>query len=202
VKISRPIVYGGIGVVAVAAYLWTAPAAPKASSKPKSSSLKPKAQDSEFTAEDYSRRYEPYTQAAKNVFMPAGGSSAGTPLQRPDAIPPSFAANERDWMYTGTAEIDSVPVALFESAATREGVFLKQGEHWKSSVVMQIGPDFVVLAGADGETYRVKLIPYDMAAAAGPLDVSSAASRAVNPDVTVTPEQNSLQPMRRGRNNG
>lgn len=189
-KLSKPLWFALIGTLLVAAYLLLTDGSPttRPGSK-KATSAKSGAKAGEYDKIDRLARFEPYKGGARNVFMPVVGRAAGLPGlgAKTDAIPALYASNEPDWIYTGTAEIDGVPVALFESTSTREGVFLKQGEHWKSSIVMQIGPDFVVVATDGGLTHKVSLPPYNMAMESGPLDVTVPAREATAPRVSITP---------------
>ncbi|MFN8140115.1 MAG: hypothetical protein U0R49_09995 [Fimbriimonadales bacterium] len=190
-KLSKPIWYALILTVVVAAFLSLSDGPAKGSSSKKSSAVaKKSSKPGQFDEADYKAKFQAVSTAAKNVFMPVAGLSSGAPgiPSKTDAIPAAFAGGDSNWVYTGTAEVDGVPVALFENTSDREGVFLKHGERWKSSRVLQIGPDYVVLASESGLTHRVALPPYNMAVESGPMDVSGAARAVLSPRVSVTPE--------------
>lgn len=190
-KISRPLVYTLLGIIVVAAFVVTSPEDAEAPGKkaPATAARKSETRGG-FLPEDYEARFEPVSGPAKNAFRPIAVRSGAAGLtSRVDSIPAPYAGNEMDWIYTGTAEIDGVPVALFENTANRDGVFLKQGERFKTSVVLQIGPSFVVLSGSGGGTYRVSLPPYGSGPEEGPLEINEAAMAALSRSpVTITPE--------------
>lgn len=192
-KVSRPVVYVGLAAVGVAAWVLTAEEAPKGSSerRPVSSAKK---NGEAFLAEDYRASFPPVSEPAKNAFRPlvvrSGLSDAGLSLP-PNAIPLDFAGGEPNWIFTGVAIIDGAPVALFENSSTQEGVFVKHGDRWKSSTVVRITPETVVLAGPAGVTRTLKIVDtFENIASVPiqPLDVRPAVERAFGGEIVVTPE--------------
>lgn len=210
-KLSRPVMYGGLLVLVVAAYAFVqgGDAPSKGGFKGTSAKSSSKSKDIDLTKEDYSAKFaEPHVQV-RNVFMPlvmrAGGKGGPGGIGGPVNIPSELTLGEQNWAYTGMAEVNSIPQALVENTVTGDGVFLKQGERWKDATVFQITPDVLTLIAADGVRYEVKVLgsqdpvlgtpapgfqPLAVAPAAGlqgPIGAAGAAG-----DVQV-------QPTRRGR---
>jgi hypothetical protein len=161
-KPSRTVIYGLLTVVVAASFIFLsggdAPA--KAAGKKTSVKNSSKAKESLFTKEDYSAKFQPVTTIARNVFQPliarsdmGGGGAAG-----PTGVPSELTMGEQNWVYTGMAEVDSVPTALLENTSTQDGVFLKHGERWKQATVFQITPNELILVGPDGMHHSVKVL--------------------------------------------
>jgi hypothetical protein len=143
-----------------------APAAKTPKKLVKNSSVSGSADD-QILPEDYKVKFEKVPAPPHDVFQPviyhqATIGGAGSSLI--NAIPPEYASGEADWVFTGTAEINSVPEANFENGKAGQFVQVERGEHWKSSVVSQIGPDYVLLVGPND---RKKIpMPNDVVSAA------------------------------------
>jgi hypothetical protein len=164
-KLSRTVVYGSLTVVVAASMIFLsggdAPAKPK--SKTATSKAAAKAKETVFTEEDYkavSADYGQVTAVSRNVFQPlvARSGARGAGASGPSGIPTELTLGEQNWVYTGMAEVDTVPSALIENTVTQDGVFLKQGERWKQAVVFQITPDELTLVGPDGMHHYVKVL--------------------------------------------
>jgi hypothetical protein len=154
--------YGGLVVVAVAAYFLTqssGPAKKLTSTQQDSKTLKSK--QSDLTKEDYVATYPAVTPRVRDIFMPlvarTGRGGGGEP-GAPSGIPPELTRGEGNWFYTGMAEVNTVPQALVENTSTGDGVFLKQGERWRDCTVFQITPDVLTLLGPEGVKYQVKVL--------------------------------------------
>ncbi len=192
-KVSRPIIYGGVATIAVAAWLLTADEPTKPAPTRKAPPAAKKAA-SGFLAEDYSAAFPPVTDPGRNVFRPlvarTGTADAGINLA-PNAIPLDFAAGEPNWIFTGIAIIDGAPVALLENSSTQEGSFVKHGDRWKSSTIARITPETVVLAGPGGLTRTVRILDtFETYSATSirPLDLNAAVERSFGDELMISPE--------------
>ncbi len=65
-------------------------------------------------------------------------------------LPASVAEGDPNWTYTGIAEIDGKKYALLENGSNHQSGFVKEGETWKKSRVVQITPGSIALVGPDG----------------------------------------------------
>jgi hypothetical protein len=86
--------------------------------------------------------FQPLVMRKSNALADALAAAGG--------IPADFAGGDPNWICTGSAEVDGVLQALIENRNTSEGVFLKQGDHWKNCVVSQVEEDNVTLVGPGG----------------------------------------------------
>ncbi len=158
---SRPFIYGGVVVVAIAGFLLTGPVKPTASNevkKPKKSSSASKKID--FTVEDFEAKFVPVNSGLKNAFVPlvarsVSGSSGGL---APNEFPTSLTNGEAGWFYTGTVIVDEVPSALIENEKTGEGMYLKVGEKFKSTMITEIAPSYIVVSTSSGRPIRMNLL--------------------------------------------
>jgi len=159
-KISRPILYTALlGALAYAVVLYTEPEAKRGTAKPKRSSVASNA-NTQFTEEDYQRRFEPYKAELKNAFKPVVARLSGNDAllaQRLDGLPTAFTGGDPNWRYTGTATIDGLRVALVENSVTGEGVFLHEGESWKQAILTKIEDEAIVMVGPGGGVRRIRL---------------------------------------------
>jgi hypothetical protein len=157
-KDSNRMVWYVVGGLALFAILWlaTSPNTPaKAPKKVVARRLPASSADDQFTEEDYKARFPVLTTAStvKDTFKPLvyrKDVAARSGVSLLNAIPADFAEGDGSWIYTGTAETDGVPEALFENKTSGEGIFLQHGAHWKRAVVEQITPTTVLLSGPSG----------------------------------------------------
>lgn len=162
-KISRPVLYGGIGVIAVAAWILTAEEEPTGSGRKVSRSPKKTvAASGAFTKEDYeatSVSFEPVEKSSDSSFDPVVKKikGAGELNLMPDQVPAELAGGDPNWVYTGTAEIDGKPTALLENRVTLESSFVNQGEKWQRATISQILPQGIILAGPSGKKVKLTL---------------------------------------------
>jgi hypothetical protein len=168
-KRTSPIFWVAIGGLAIAAFVLTTPPEATAPTRSKVATKKAatKANAGPFTEADTRAKFTPVNDPLKNAFRPVvaqRSASIGFSSGPMNAVPAEFAGGEGSWIYTGSAEIDGVPVALIENRSTNDGVFLKAGERWKSLVVRRITPNSVVLLGPSG---TVTLTPVDDQATGG-----------------------------------
>lgn len=160
-KVSRPMLYTLLAALVVAA--WVVASEDPSASKTKSAGVGARSRSSTketpFTEEDHKARYSRVNEPTKNAFKPivARLTAAGGGVMAPDAVPADLAGGDPNWFYTGTAIVDGVPTALMENRATLEGEFVKHGQAWKRAKVAQIGPDALVLTGATGRQYTLRL---------------------------------------------
>ena len=160
-KISRPVLFLLIGTLAVAAYLMTSPAPPARHTKKTMPRPQVSVTSTVYTQQDYDANFPKPVLASRNAFAPLVMRKNGAliaALAAAGNIPADFAGGDPNWACTGSAELDGVRQALIENKATNDGVFLKQGDHWKNCVVSQVLEDSVVLVGPGGvaKTIQVK----------------------------------------------
>lgn len=152
--LKKPIFWGGLAVFAAVAWVMTDnPSATGSGIK----ALKRKAPSSTskgtitFTKEDELADFSRVTEPIKtSAFFPAvvkSGIKGGTAA---NLIPADFADGDGNWVYTGSAEVNGVRSALIENKKSGEGAFLKANQKWKSSLVVSVGLDSVVLTGPSG----------------------------------------------------
>lgn len=116
----------------------------------------------QFTDADRTAKFAVYSESARDTFKPLIARAnprgdGGVGSTKENAIPAYLAGGDANWTYTGTAEVNGVPTALFENSTTIDGVFLKQGEHWKDLVIELISQDSVVVKGDGGDTVMLRL---------------------------------------------
>lgn len=164
-RLSRPMLYGTVIVLLGAAYAvfgQSSDAKKMTGFKPTIAKPGSKNKDADITQEDKTAKFPATQIQMRNVFMPLvihGGSARGVAgLSGPVTIPAELTQGDQNWVYTGMAEVNTVPQALVENTLTQDGVFLKQGERWKDATVFQITPDTLVLVGPDGIKYEVKVL--------------------------------------------
>jgi hypothetical protein len=137
----------GIATLGSAVYLTQEPEQPRTGTRSSRSAVS-KTTDG-FAKEDYDSKFPAVAMKLRNPFVPLVASKRGKG-STVGGIPASLTGGDPNWVYTGMAEIDSVPMALLENRKTGEGVFLKHGEVWNGSKVVAIRPETLVLAGPDG----------------------------------------------------
>lgn len=116
----------------------------------------------QYTEADRTAKFAIYSQSARDTFKPLIARAnprgeGGVGSTKENAIPAYLAGGDANWTYTGTAEVNGVPSALFENSTTADGVFLKQGEHWKDLVIELISQDSVVVKSSGGDTVILRL---------------------------------------------
>jgi hypothetical protein len=115
----------------------------------------------EFLPIDYKAKFSAYTESTKDAFKPliirSSDAGQGVGAVPNGGIPLSYTAGEPNWNYTGVAYIDGVPHALLDNSGTGEGVFIKAGDHWKSSSVLTVTQDSVVLQDKEGVAKQIRL---------------------------------------------
>jgi hypothetical protein len=216
-NLSKPMQYGLVFVLAVAAWLILSPALfPESGNKSIATKIKKSAKTTAdlYTPEDYKAKFAPESSVLKNAFKPlvvkttTGGKGAAA---KPNLVPAAFAAGDPNWSYTGTAEVDGVLQALLENRTTGESAFLRVGDTWKGISVEEITEDSLVIASSDGDQLTLKLPTEDeVLPAAGPRGFTPAQPGAgalqgaigpmsVQPDGTM-PDQMNAAPNQPGGN--
>lgn len=164
VKVSRPVVYGSLIVVVIAAFALTTPPSGSGAGGgklPERSKRGATNKVQTYTEEDRTARFDRLNEAARNSFRPlvarrdagyAGGGLA------PNEFPASYTGGETGWFYTGTVVVDDVPSALVENERTGEGQFLLVGERLKRAVIAQITPTYIVVRNSAGQSVRLDLL--------------------------------------------
>lgn len=159
-KISRPVLYGGIGVIGLAAWFLTGEDAPAKNTvaKPKPTVSK-KLKGVVFLKEDYENRYARLNDPVRNAFKPivARQFGANVELLAPNAIPADFAGGDPNWVYTGMATVDGVAMGLVENGSTLDGEFIKINQKWKRARVLKITPESLTLESERGVVRTMRL---------------------------------------------
>jgi len=116
---------------------------------------------SDFLPEDFTASFPAVNEPLKNAFKPLVVRQGGM-LSAPamtNAIPAALAGGETGWEFTGIAEVDGRKQALIENMQTGVGEFLTAGQRWKTSNVLTITNDSVVLKGVDSDAVRTVRLP-------------------------------------------
>ena len=115
----------------------------------------------EFLPIDYKAKFSAYTEPAKDAFKPliirSSDAGKGVGAVPNGGIPITYTGGEPNWNYTGVAVINGIPNALLDNSGTGEGVFLKAGDHWKTSSVLTVTQDSVVLQDREGVAKQIRL---------------------------------------------
>ncbi|MBS1718350.1 MAG: hypothetical protein JSS72_11525 [Armatimonadetes bacterium] len=160
---QRKITYGLLSLVVLGTVWFLGGDNPSPSAKitPVKKSYLASAANSLFTEADRKAHFEPISISNKNAFNAlvkrtgSGGVTGEGKTSDPTTIPASFAGGETGWVFTGTAAVDGVALALFENNAKQDSTFVHQGDTWKGTLIASIMADGVVLEGSDGERITV-----------------------------------------------
>lgn len=157
-KVSRPVLFLFIATVLIAVYLIASPSPrPKRITKALPKPIV-KVTSTQYTQADYDANFPKAVLASRNAFQPLVIRKSGAlaaALAASGNIPAEFAGGDPNWACTGSAEVDGVRQALLENKNMSDGIFLKQGDHWKTSVVSQVLEDGVILIGPGGEAKTI-----------------------------------------------
>lgn len=152
---QRPVFWIAVVCLGAVALAMNGPETAKTKTGGKSTAKKKPVQrpgDVVFTKEDETASFKPVNDSPRNAFVPIvarhGGFGSGEGLA--NAIPTDMTGGESNWVYTGTASTDGVPVALIENRTTGDAVFLKKGERWKSAYILRISEYSVIMSGPSG----------------------------------------------------
>lgn len=152
--------YGGIGVIGIAAWVLTGEdtPTPSANSKPKAAVSK-KIKGVVYLKEDYENTYAPANSGTPNAFKPivARLSGASAELLAPNQIPADMAGGDPNWVYTGMATVDGVAMGLVENSSTNDGEFVKNNQKWKRARVLKITPETLVMESERGVVRTMRL---------------------------------------------
>ncbi len=151
---QRPVFWVATVALGVGGFVMTSPDAPKSSkaAPPKArKSTVANAKEDVYTKEDETAVFKPVSSDAKNSFRPIVAKSGIGSGSSASMLPTELTSGEPNWVYTGSAETDGSQVALIENRTSGEAVFLKRGQRWKSSYVVKIEPDSIVLKGPYGD---------------------------------------------------
>ena len=164
-KNSRVIIYavvGGIAIYGVYATMYGGDnSAPRKTVKKSAPAMKKSGNDI-FTKEDYAAKstdFTPVKDAGKNAFRPLvyKAPSTGTAGNPDMGYFRSLDTDGEPWVFSGIPELNGVRTALLENTKTGESVFLHNGEKWKRIQVKQIGSDFIIVTGHDGDPYTIHM---------------------------------------------
>ncbi|HWD39363.1 MAG TPA: hypothetical protein VG944_10970 [Fimbriimonas sp.] len=181
---NRTAVWGGVALIAVASfwYLNQGPAPTATTTTTTKHAPVAKEVATDLTAQDFSARFAPSKVKLRNLFLPVvkadngGGDSAVSDKQH---IPSTFAGGEADWAFKGIAVSNGLTMALLENDSKHQGGYVKEGDRWKTSKLMQVSVDKIVLRNDEGDEQVVmRFVP---TVAAGP---EKAAAPATLPPAT------------------
>jgi len=151
-SLNKIFIWGGLSVAAAAFYFLSsdeAPALKKPVSIPHAAPVLDT--DDQFTEADYHAHFDRPKAKLRNVFMAGSGTTEGeTGLQPIDHIPGVFAEGDANWTFTGIAQVNGTTMALLENSQKHQGGFVKEGEHWKGSLVKRITSESIVMIDKDG----------------------------------------------------
>jgi len=149
-----------------------------------------------FLPIDYTAKFDSVTSPAKNAFKPLVMKTdiRETVPTKDNGIPIAFTGGEPNWIFTGSATVDGTPNGLLENTSTGEGVFLVSGEHWKTSRVLTITKDEIVMQGPEGDARTIKMETEEAS--------SDTRTASVTPLPLPMPGQLNAQPMAQGGNPG
>jgi len=159
-KTSRPLIYGGILVIAVVAFVMTAPKSSDdaGSPGPRRGPAADRLPDGVFDY-DFDAEFELLNESPKNAFKPlVARTSRNSGGIAPNEFPAEYADGEPGWFYTGTVVIDDVPSALVENELTGDGMYLEVGEYLKRTTILEIAPTYIVVKGLTGKSLRLDLL--------------------------------------------
>ena len=155
-KISRPIVYGSVAIIAAAALWYTSDEPPKIKlAAAKKLPIAAQAVKSDYTESDYLAKFEKPKDTKRNLFQPlihsrASIVSANADSSAPLKIPALLAEGDPNWAFTGIAEVDGQRLALLENSATHQSGFVKEGDPWKGAKIRRITQDSLTMEDQDG----------------------------------------------------
>jgi hypothetical protein len=161
---KKLLTYGVFALVAAGLWLMTDSPSVRKSNGPKRPPAKHSSSKTTelFTEEDYKAHFANLNLPVKNVFrpliLPATAGGVGLAAIAPNEIPKDFTDGKTAWLYTGTAIVDGVPMALVENTETGEGEFLKVGQRWMHAVVRKITPIALVMEGPNGRVRTMDLL--------------------------------------------
>jgi hypothetical protein len=163
-KVSRPVLYGGVALLGIVAWIATAPSE---SGGGGGQTLRKRGESGrqvqvQFTQEDRDAFAKPFprlNESPRNAFNPlvaqidgVGGALA------PNEFPANYTGGEAGWFYTGTVVVNDVPSALVENELSGQGLYLKVGERLKNTVIAQITPTYIVVQAPGGQSLRLDLL--------------------------------------------
>lgn len=159
-EISRPLLYGGLAVLAVAAWIWSSEETVTPKKTKRAPTLKKNVVATEFLPADYDARFEHPKAKVKNLFMPlvlppqtiTVGIEGNEAEKKEDLlrIPGDLADGDGGWTYTGYASVDGVSMAVLENTAKKESGYVKEGQAWKKAKVRRITSESIVLTNEKG----------------------------------------------------
>ena len=160
-KPSRPLIYGGLFVFALAAYFMTEPQSSDGEDRsgPRRGANAGDGLPDGVFPYDFDAEFPALNESPKNAFMPLVArtrrNSGGI---EPNEFPPAYAGGESGWFYTGTVIIDDVPSALVENQLTGDGMYLHVGEYLKKTTISEIAPTYIVVKSTTGRSLRLDLL--------------------------------------------
>ena len=163
-KKTSPLVWVGLLGTCVAVYMAVGGDEAPAPTTEKRQRPKPtSSKKDDYQPQDYVAKFERLKVQSSDAFVPLvvrkdGKSSVPT---IDGGIPSAFADGDGNWQYKGFATIDGTSSGLLENQNTGEGVFVKPGERWKSSRVLTITKDSIVMQGVTGAARTIPIVSED-----------------------------------------
>lgn len=160
-KLSRPVIYGLVAAAGIAGFVLTQPEEVRRKGAPRRGRAQAEAPlAAGFTEQDRTAKFPRVQGKVRNVFAPLVAKTSGEDpsLRPPNQFPLAMTGGKSPWVFTGTVVIDQAPRALVENPATGESLFVRPGDSVGLAKVVQVGPSFLVVAGATGDPVRLELL--------------------------------------------
>jgi hypothetical protein len=199
-QLSRPVVYGGLALLAIGAFWWSGqePETTAAIAHKKThTSLA--AYDPDLTDADFGAHFDKPNLRLRNAFLPLvlppdQQSQADGKKEDIITIPGSFAEGDSSWQYKGFAIVNSSRIAVLENPGKHEAATVHEGDTWKKSKVKSITSGSIVLTNADGEQVVVLRYTPDLEKKPGsgnapvkPADLSAALHGPIGQNLQIVP---------------
>jgi hypothetical protein len=197
---ERPLIYGGLAVVAIVLLCIYGSPTPK----PKPKAAKPAsalaARHSDYTDADYAAHFDPPKAKLRDIFLPVVRGDMAADMEDSsasdaDKIPATVAGGDPNWVYTGMAIVDGARLALLENASTHQSGFVQEGDRWKNSKISKITSQSVTFVDADGDSEAVLRFDPDAAPASKPLPDAGFQPLSVGPNLNGPIGRINVQPL-------
>lgn len=161
-KLSKPIqLLVVVGVVAGAVLFFTQPddSPAKTTKKPASKKLS-SSLATDYVPADFTAKFASLNQTPRNAFKPLivrNSSLLRTVSPRSNGVPGAFTGGDPNWAYTGCVEVNGEKLALLENSKSGDGVYLRKGDHWKSSLIRTVSEEGLIIVSSSGTVKKIQL---------------------------------------------